>query len=108
MDITDQYEDLTKRLKEVVPFTAFPIRELVQELKKEGHSITLNTELTVEKIINSGDMSGIICMMKLNNNEVIGCGLIHLIISPKHPFYKEIIDYQKKRNKRVKKLNQLG
>lgn len=50
MDIKEQYEDLTKRLKEVVPFTAFPIRKLVQELRNKGHAITLKTELTVKDV----------------------------------------------------------
>jgi len=45
MDKKEQYEELTKSLKEVLPFTAFPIRELVQELRKKGHSITLKTKL---------------------------------------------------------------
>jgi len=44
MDIKEQYEDLTKKLKEVVPFTAYPIRELVQKLRKEGKAISLKTE----------------------------------------------------------------
>jgi hypothetical protein len=34
--------------------------------------------------------------------------LTHIIVSNRHPLYKEIIDYQKKRNKRVQKLNQIG
>jgi len=108
MDIKEQYEDLTKRLKEVVPFTAFPIRELVQELRKKEHSITLKTELVVKDVINSGDISGILCMIEQKGDEALVCGLTHLIISLKHPLYKEIIDYQKRRNKRIQKLNQMG
>lgn len=108
MDIKDQYENLTKRLKEVVPFTAFPIRELVQELRKKGHSITLKTELTVKDVYNSGDISGILCMIEQRGDEALVCGLSHLIISLKHPLYKEIVDYQKRRNKRIQKLNQMG
>ncbi len=103
MDIKEQYEELTKRLKEVVPFSALPIRELVQELRKKGHSITLKTELIVKDVFNSGDVSGIICTIEQKEDEAIACGLTHLIISSKHPLFKEIIDYQKKR---IKKLNQ--
>lgn len=108
MDIKEQYEDLTKRLKEVVPFIAFPIRELVQELRNKGHSITLKTELTVKDLYNSGDISGILCMIEQRDDEVLACGLTHLLFSSRHPLYKEIIDYQKKRNKRIMKLNQLS
>lgn len=106
MDIKEQYEELTRRLKEVLPFPAFPIRELVQELRKKGHSITLKSELIVKDVFNSGDISGIICTIEQTGDEALACGLTHLIISPKHPLYKEIIDYQKKRSKRLKKLNQ--
>jgi hypothetical protein len=106
MDIKEQYEQLTKKLKEVLPFSAFPIRELVQELRKNGHSITLKTELIVKDVYNSGDISGIICTIEQENNEVIACGLTHLTISSRHPLFKGVVDYQKKRSKRIKKLNQ--
>ena len=106
MDIKDEYEELTKRLKEIVPFIAFPIRELVQELRKKGQVITLKTELIVKDVYNSGDISGIVCAMEQMGDEALVCGLTHLIISSKHPLYKEIVDYQNKRIKRIKKLNQ--
>lgn len=106
MDIKEQYEELTIRLKEIVPFTAFPIRELVQELRKKGHSIALKTELVVKDVYNSGDISGILCMIEQRGDDALVCGLTHLIISSNHPLYKEIIDYQKKRYRRIRKLNQ--
>ena len=64
MDIKEQYEELTNKIKEVVPFTAFPIRELVQELRNKGKSITLKTGLTVKDVYNSGDISGIVCLIE--------------------------------------------
>ena len=107
MDIKKQYDDLTKKLKEVVPFSALPIRELVQELRNKGDTITLKTELTVKKdVFNSGDISGILCVTEQRGDDALVCGLVHLIFSPKHPLYKEINDYQRKRNKRIRKLNQ--
>ncbi len=106
MEIKEQYEELTKKLKRVVPFPAFPIRELVHELRKKGKSITLKSELIVKDVFNSGDISGIICTLEQENDEVIACGLTHLIISTNHPLFKEIREYQKKRIKRINKLNQ--
>lgn len=108
MDIKEHYEGLIKKLKEVVPFTAFPIRELVQELRNKGQSITLKTELTIKDVYNSGDISGIVCLTEQRGDEALACGLTHLIVSTRHPLFKEISDYQKKRNKRVQKLNQTG
>ncbi|MDA3907203.1 MAG: hypothetical protein PF484_14115 [Bacteroidales bacterium] len=104
-DIKEQYEDLTRQLKHVVPFTAFPIRELVQELRTQNLTITLKTELTVVDVFNSGDISGILCTIEHEGDKTLACGLTHLIISGKMPLYKQIIDYQKKRIKRLKKLN---
>lgn len=105
MDIKKQYEDLTRQLKDVVPFTVFPIRELVQELRTKNLSITLKTELTVIDVFNSGDASGILCTIVCEEESALACGLSHLVIPGKTPFYKQIIDYQKKRLKRLKKLN---
>jgi len=107
MDIKEQYEDLTRKLKEFVPFKALPIRELVQELRKQGQTITLKTELTVKEVYNSGDITGIVCLTEQRGDDALACGLTHLIVSHNHPLYREIIDYQKKRNKRIQKLNQM-
>ncbi|MBW6537727.1 MAG: hypothetical protein K0B11_22145 [Mariniphaga sp.] len=106
MDIKEQYESLTVELKKTIPFKAFPIRELVQELRNKGHEITLKTELIVKDVYNSGDITGIVCMIKETGNEALACGLTHLEVPRNHPLSKEIISYQKKRNKRIQKLNQ--
>lgn len=106
MDIKEQYEDLTRQLKDIVPFIAFPIRELVQELRTKKVSIALRTELTVVDVFNSGDASGILCTIEHEGGSALACGLTHLVIPSKTPYSKQILDYQKKRVKRLKKLNQ--
>ncbi|ALO14069.1 hypothetical protein L21SP5_00390 [Salinivirga cyanobacteriivorans] len=106
MDIKEQYESLTVELKKTIPFKVFPIRELVQELRNKGHEITLKTELIVKDVYNSGDITGIVCMIEEKEDEALACALTHLEIPRSHPLSKEIIAYQKKRNKRIQKLNQ--
>jgi hypothetical protein len=108
MDLSEQYRDLTEKLEKNLPLTAMPIRELVQIFRDKGNPITLKTELTITNIHNSGDISGIMCTVQENNENVIICALTHLIFSPKCPLYREICDYQRKRKKRIKKLNQKG
>lgn len=103
----EQYRDLTEKIENILPLTAMPIRELVQIFRDEGNPITLKTELTITNVHNSGDISGIMCTVQNNNEKVIICSLIHLIFSTKCPLYREICDYQKKREKRIKKLNQM-
>ena len=106
MDIIEQYEDLTQKLQKALPLKAYPIRELVQIFRDKGNPITLKTELTITSVINSGDISGIMCVVKGNKENVIVCGLTHLIFKTSCPLYKEIIEYQKKRCKRIIQLQQ--
>jgi hypothetical protein len=104
MDIKEQYEALTQKIQQVLPLKAYPTRELVQSLRDKGNLITLKSELTITTVHNSGDISGIMCVIEQKNKNVIACGLTHLIFMVNCPLYKEIIDYQKKRIKRVKLL----
>ena len=108
MDIKAQYENLFQLLKKDLPLKAFPTRELVQVFRNKEFQITLKTELTITDIHNSGDISGIMCVVSNNEKNVIACALTHLHFSPDVPHYREIIEYQKKREKRIRKLNSPG
>ena len=107
MDYTNLYSDLTKKLENEIPITAYPIRELLQIFRDKGNPITLKSKLTITSVINSGDISGIMCTVMENDDNVIACSLTHLIFEPKFHLYKDIIDYQRKRYKRIKQLNQM-
>ena len=108
MDISEQYRDLTTKLNENLPLKAYPIRELVPIFRKAGHPITLKTELTITSVLNSGDISGIMCTVELDDGYKMVCALTHLIFSKSVTLYSEIADYQKKREKRIKQLNLTG
>lgn len=69
MAIKDQYELLTRQLKEILPFKAFPTRELVQALVKAEPKITLKTELIINDVYNSGDITGIACVTAQQGKE---------------------------------------
>lgn len=101
----EEYEILTKKLNEILPFEAFPTRELVVQLRVKM-PITLKSKLLVNSVHNSNDIGGIICAIQMENKEVLACGLTHLIIPPDNPLFKEILEYQTKRIKRLKKLNE--
>ena len=106
MDIAQQYEGLTLALKETLPFKVFPCRELVQELRKKDHVITLKTQLVVKDVYNSGDITGIACKMEETEDGAIVCALTQLDVPKSHPLSKEIMAYQKKRIKRLNKMDQ--
>jgi len=108
MDIKEQYEKLFQKLKMELPLKATPTRELVQVFRNKEIRITLKTELTITDMHNSGDISGIMCVVQNDKKNVIACALTHLIFSPNFHLYKEIIDYQKKREKRIERLNSFG
>ena len=103
--INEQYEPLFQKLKASLPVKAHPIRELVQILREKKNPITLNTSLTITDVFNSGDISGIVCTISNDGVEVVICGLTHLLFAKDFYLYNEITAYQKKRAKRIQKLN---
>jgi len=107
MDYENLYSDLTKKLENEIPITAYPIRELVQIFRDKGNPITLKSKLTITRVMNSGDISGIMCAVMEKDDNIIACALTHLIFDPKFHLYKDIIDYQRKRYKRIQQLNQI-
>ena len=107
MDYKTLYSDLTTKLENEIPVTAYPIRELVQIFRNKGKPITLKSKLTITSVFNSEDISGIMCTVMENEGNVIVCSLTHLIFDSKFHLYKDIIDYQQKRSKRIKQLNQM-
>jgi hypothetical protein len=108
MDISEQYKDLTAKIADNLPIKAFPIRGLVNLFRKNGHPITLKTELTITSVHNSGDISGIMCVVEIADGYKMACALTHLIFSKTEKLYMEITDYQRKREKRIKQLNLTG
>lgn len=108
MDYKDQYADLTKKMEHALPLTAYPIRELIQVFKTKAKPITLKSKLTISAVINSGDISGILCKIEDADKNIIACSLNHLVFPPDSPLYKDIIDYQQKRQKRINQLNHRG
>lgn len=103
----EKYEIFTEKLNKIVPFNASPTRELVVQLRGKM-PITLKSELLVNSVYNSDDAGGIVCAIQMENNEVLACSLTHLIIPSGNPLYKEILEYQTKRIKHLKRLNERG
>ena len=107
MDFEQQYESLYQKLKNELPFKAYPVRELIHVFRGKNIPVTLKTELTVTDVYNSGDISGIMCVIVDDKKNPIACSLTHLIFSPGFHLFKDIAEYQRKREKRIRKLNGL-
>lgn len=108
MDSIAHYKVLADKMIKLLPMKAYPVRELVRIFRDKGNPITLKTELIITDVHNSGDVSGIMCVVKNDKEDVMACALTHLIFSRQNPLFKEIAVYQKKREKRIRKLNNLG
>ena len=106
MDYKQQYEALYQKLKNELPFKAYPVRELIHVFRGKNIPVTLKTELTVTDVYNSGDISGIMCVIADDKENPIVCSLTHLIFSPDFHLYKDITEYQRKREKRIRQLNE--
>ena len=107
MDYNNLHSGLTSQLDNEIPITAYPKRELVQIFRNAGNPITLQSKLTITSVFNSGEISGIMCSISGNDGKIGACSLTHLIFDFKFRLYKDIIDYQRKRHKRIKQLNQM-
>ena len=107
MDYKELYAELTLKMEKELPITAYPIRELVQIFREKKSHITLKSKLTITSVFNSGDISGIICTIKVDEDNVLACSLTHLLFDKTLKLYKEILQYQEKRYKRIQQLNKL-
>ena len=105
MDFKQQYESLYQKLKNELPFKAYPVRELIHVFRGKNIPVTLKTELTVTDVYNSGDISGIMCVIADDKKHPIVCSLSHLIFPRDFHLYKDITEYQRKRAKRIQQLN---
>ena len=107
MDYKQLYAELTSKMENELPLTAYPIRELVQVFREKNFPVTLKSKLTITSVFNSGDISGIICTIKFGDDKVHACSLTHLIFEKNFKLYNEVLRYQEKRYKRIQQLNKM-
>ena len=92
---------LIKEMERYLPIPAYPSKELLQLLRKQGKNISRDTELNITKVFDSGDAGGIVCTVLEENKEVLIVSLTHLQIKPTHPLSEKIVAYQKQRVKNI-------
>ena len=97
--------ELIKEMKRYLPIPVYPSKELQQLLRKQGKDISMETELKITKVFDSGDVGGIVCtILKDKNKEVLITSLTHLKIKPTHPLSDKITAYQKQRIKNISRI----
>ena len=99
--IKAEYEVLVQKIKQCLPIKAFPTTELVSKIRSQQPRLTPESEFLIEDIINTGDISGILCIIDSKDVDGLACALTHIAIAPSEPLKMEIQKYQEKRARRV-------
>lgn len=99
--IKADYEVLVQKIKLCLPIKAFPTRELVSKIMTQQPRVTLKSEFLIKEVINTGDISGILCIIECEDVDGLACALTHIDIAPSEPLKTEIKEYQEKRTRRV-------
>lgn len=92
---------LLKEMERYLPIPAYPSKELLQLLRKQGKDINRDTELNITQVFDSGDAGGIVCTVLEENKEVLIVSLTHLRIKPTHTLNEKIMAYQRQRVKNI-------
>lgn len=98
--------ELIEEMESCLPIPAYPSKELRRILRKALKDIDINMELEITRVFDSGDVGGIVCTIK-ENDQVFVVSLTHLRIKPDHPLSDKILAYQKQRIKRISKPGKL-
>ncbi len=98
MDVQyEEYNKLTKKIKQSIPVVVYPGHELLKVSGNLNADLNSRTELTLVKVMNSGEEAGIMCVVETEHGSIMNCPLTQLVFSVQHPLYEEILEYQKKR-----------
>ncbi len=97
--------ELIEAMEEHLPIPAYPCKELCELLRNQGKDISRGTELQITKVFDSGDTGGIVCSIIEENSKVYVVSLTHLMIKPGHPMHRKILEYQRKRIRKLSRQN---
>ena len=98
---------LMKAMEETLPIPVLPTKQLQEFIRKNKISYPKGQQLQIEKVLYLGDEGGIACDLTPPEgaNNALLISVTHLRIHPGHCLSKEISNYQKRRVKKLKKLN---
>lgn len=93
--------DLLEELKSQLPLPVYLSRDLSQTLSQKGLEISPDTELMVTKVLDGGDMAGIMCVIDGEDHEPIVTSITLLRAKPGHPLAGKISQYQRRRLRKL-------
>lgn len=97
---------LAERLNAATPFMVNGTRDLTQLLRERGTPITLKTKIPVVAVEEGPDEAGIVCVLgEIDPKEEIVVSITLVVLPTSGPLFAEAADYQRKRIKRLAKLD---
>ena len=89
---------LVKEIEAHLPLPVYATPELSRSLREQGKRVSVDEELKVTSVFDSGDMGGILCAIEdKNHKDVFVISLTHLRIGSDHPLRARIEAYQRAR-----------
>jgi hypothetical protein len=80
-----------------LPIPVYPTRDLGSYLSQNGKDITVDTELMITKVFDSGDEGCIVCLLDGKDQDPFVISITLLRVKPDHPLFDKISAYQKER-----------
>lgn len=101
---------LTKKIEASLPMTAYPSKEYLKLMKKQGKQVSGDQALTIDSVLYMGEEGGISCAIKLSEDDkqVYIVSITHLNVDPNHPLASEIQQYQRQRTRNLMLENSRG
>jgi hypothetical protein len=101
---------LTKKIEASLPITAYPSKEYLKLMKKQGKQVSGDQALTIDSVLYMGEEGGISCGIKPkeNDKQVYVVSITHLNVDPNHPLASEIRQYQRQRSRNLMLENSRG
>jgi ABC-type enterochelin transport system ATPase subunit len=105
IDDEKQVRSLMKVMKENLPIPLLPSKGLKQMIQKNKVSYPKGHQFQIEDVYYFGDEAGITCDITPNEGarSALFSSLTHLRVHPGHCLAKEIVKYQKRRVKKLRK-----
>lgn len=95
--------ELIKEMERSLPIRMYPLNASVQYLREQGLDLPADKALPVTKVMDSGDVGGVMCQIEYDEKQHILISITHLKVPIEHPLSMKILAYQRHRIKKLAK-----
>ena len=109
IDDYDKAMLLVDKIKEALPIRANVTESLKKQMANESPKVIMPSQCSVFDVVYSGDMGGIVCHLKISEENykdgILLVSITHLNFNPNVPLARDIEVYKKHRIKKLRKQN---